>query len=166
MDENKRIIKKYPNRRLYDTVESKYITLADVRGLVLEGVEFCVKDQKTGEDITRSILLQIISEQEGCGEPIFSTDALTRIIRFYGDTVQGVAASFLEQSLSLVSEQQRRFHAQINEAVKANPLTAMTELTQRNLELIQKMQESFFKSAGRAADGEERRGEDGETAKR
>lgn len=154
--EDKRIIKKYPNRRLYDTVESKYITLADVRGLVLENVAFCVKDQKSGEDITRSILLQIISEQEGCGEPIFSTDALTQIIRFYGDTVQGVAASFLEQSLSLFSEQQKRFHAQINEAVKRNPLTAMTEITQHNLEMIKKMQDSFFKAAGLA------RGQDGE----
>ncbi|MGH8567560.1 MAG: PHB accumulation regulatory domain-containing protein, partial [Gammaproteobacteria bacterium] len=84
------------------------------------------------------------------------TDALTRIIRFYGDTVQGVAASFLEQSLSLFSEQQKRFHAQINEAVKRNPLTAMTEITQHNLEMIKKMQDSFFKAARLA------RGQDGE----
>lgn len=144
----KRIIKKYPNRRLYDTVDSKYITLADVRGLVLSGVDFCVRDQKSGEDITRSILLQIITEQEDHGEPIFTTHALLRIIRFYGDAVQGLAGGFIERSLSILTEQQKLFHSQLNDAVKNHPLTTLTELTQHNLEIFRKMQDSLFRAAG------------------
>ena len=145
----KRVIKKYPNRRLYDTAVSKYITLDDVRRLVLEGGEFAVTDAKTGEDITRGILLQIIIEQEVDGEPVFTIDALTQIIRFYGDAVQGLAANFLERSLSMFTEQQKRYQEQINDAVVANPITAITEMTQRNLKLWQGMQEEFFKAAGR-----------------
>lgn len=144
----KRVIKKYPNRRLYDTVDSKYITLADVRELVLSGVDFCVRDQKSGEDITRSILLQIITEQEDHGEPIFTTHALLRIIRFYGDAVQGLAGGFIERSLSILTEQQKLFHSQLNDAVKNNPLTTLTDLTQRNLEVFRQMQDSLFRAAG------------------
>ena len=94
-----RIIKKYPNRRLYDTEISKYITLDDVKQLVLDGVVFCVKDVKTEEDLTRSILLQIISEQEHNGEPLLSTESLTQLIRFYGNAYQNVFSSYLEKSL-------------------------------------------------------------------
>ncbi|MGB1881395.1 MAG: polyhydroxyalkanoate synthesis repressor PhaR, partial [Gammaproteobacteria bacterium] len=90
-DEPKRVIKKYPNRRLYDTDQSKYVTLSDVRKLVLEGIPFTVVDKKSGEDITRNILLQIIIEQEEEGEPMFSTEVLEKIIGFYGSSVQGVA---------------------------------------------------------------------------
>lgn len=142
-----RIIKKYPNRRLYDTVHSKYITIEDVRDLVLGGVEFCIKDQKSGEDITRSILLQIISEQEHFGQPILTTHAMLRIIGLYGDALQGLAGSYLEKSLTLLTEQQKLFQSQLNDAVKSNPITAITELTQRNLDLLKKMQEQFFKAS-------------------
>jgi len=85
-----RIIKKYPNRRLYDTESSSYITLADVKKLVLEQVPFRVEDAKTKEDLTRSILLQIILEEESAGAPMFSCDMLTHIIRFYGNAMQGM----------------------------------------------------------------------------
>ena len=112
-EDNKRIIKKYPNRRLYDTAESKYVTLNDVRKLVLDGVSFCVIDKKSGDDITRNILLQIIIEQEEVGEPLFSTDVLEQIIGFYGNSVQGVAGDFLGQSLKLFREQQQRFQNQM-----------------------------------------------------
>jgi polyhydroxyalkanoate synthesis repressor PhaR len=155
----KRVIKKYPNRRLYDTVESKYVTLDDVRRLALNGTQFCVIDQKTGDDITRSILLQIIIEQEDGGQPIFTTDALLEMVRFYGDTVRGLASNFLERSVSIITEQQKQFHTRMNQAVKSNPLTAMTELTQNNLKLWQDMQEQFFKAAGVArkdADAEQK----------
>ena len=91
--EDKRVIKKYPNRRLYDTEESKYITLEDIKKLVIENKEFIVKDVKSEEDLTRMILLQIIIEQEDDGEPLFTTQALSHIIRFYGDSVQSVANS-------------------------------------------------------------------------
>ena len=107
-DEAKRVIKKYPNRRLYDTAESKYVTLNDVRKLVLEGIGFCVIDKKSGEDITRNILLQIIIEQEEEGEPLFSTDVLEQLIGFYGNSVQGMAGDFISQSLNMFRDQQAR----------------------------------------------------------
>ena len=140
-----RIIKKYPNRRLYDTEDSKYITLEDVKKLVLAGVDFCVKDVKTDEDLTRNILLQIISEQEhGGGEPFFSTELLTQIIRSYGDSVQTLAGDYIEKSMQLFVDQQK----QIQEAMSSNPLTAMSELTERNLKMWQEMQDNFLKAAG------------------
>ena len=104
-----RIIKKYPNRRLYDTKDSKYITLEDVKKLVLAGIEFCVKDVKSDEDLTRNILLQIIAEQEQHdGEPFFSTELLTQIIQSYGDSVQSIAGEFIEKSMQLFVEQRKQ----------------------------------------------------------
>ncbi len=102
-----RTIKKYPNRRLYDTVESRYITLADVRKLVTERIEFVVIDKKTDEDITRSILLQVIAEQEDGAAPLLSRDFLANVIRSYGSAQQGMVGSYLEQSLKLFASQQR-----------------------------------------------------------
>ncbi len=94
-----RIIKKYPNRRLYDTVESRYITLADIRRLVLERVEFAVIDKKSQADITRSILLQVIAEQEHGAQPIISREFLSQVIRSYGTSVQSGVAGALEESV-------------------------------------------------------------------
>jgi len=102
-----RVIKKYPNRRLYDTVESRYITLADVRRLVVERIEFVVVDKKNNADITRSILLQVIAEQEHLVEPILSQDFMVNVIRVYGTGVQGHVSSHLEQSLKQVMGQQQ-----------------------------------------------------------
>jgi polyhydroxyalkanoate synthesis repressor PhaR len=146
-DDAKRIIKKYPNRRLYDTTESKYVTLHDVRRLVLDGVSFCVIDKKSGEDITRNILLQIIIEQEEEGEPLFSTDVLEQLIGFYGNSVQGVAGDFIGRSLQIFRDQQQRFQAQMREVMQ-NPMSmTFSELTRQNLEVWKQMQDSFFKSA-------------------
>jgi polyhydroxyalkanoate synthesis repressor PhaR len=145
-----RTIKKYPNRRLYDTALSKYITLDDVRRLVLEGADFQVIDAKTEEDITRSILLQVILEQEEDGKPILSTKALTQLIRFYGDAVQGLASDFLERSLAILSEQRQFFEQQVRSASTYNPFTTWAELTQRNLDAWQQMQRSFFEAAAAA----------------
>ena len=147
----KRIIKKYPNRRLHDTTESKYVTLNDVRELVLGGVAFCVIDKKSGEDITRSILLQIIIEQEEGGEPMFSTDVLEQLIGFYGDSVQGPAGDFLQRSLNLFQEQQQRFQDQVSGAMQSNPVSAtFADVAQRNMDLWQQMQNNFFNAAGMA----------------
>jgi polyhydroxyalkanoate synthesis repressor PhaR len=101
-----RVIKKYPNRRLYDTVESRYITLADVRRLVVERIEFVVVDKKNNADITRSILLQVIAEQEHLAEPILTQDFMVNVIRAYGTTAQGQVSGHLEQSLKQVMSQQ------------------------------------------------------------
>jgi polyhydroxyalkanoate synthesis repressor PhaR len=101
-----RVIKKYPNRRLYDTVESRYITLADVRRLVVERIEFVVVDKKNNADITRSILLQVIAEQEHLAEPILSQDFMVNVIRAYGTGTHGVVSGHLDQSLKQVMSQQ------------------------------------------------------------
>src|SRR5258706_14030300 len=107
-----RIIKKYPNRRLYDTETSTYITLADVKDLVLGYKDFQVQDAKTGADLTRAILLQIILEEESGGVPMFSTDMLANIIRYYGHAMQGLMGSYLERSVFAFHEARNRFQYQ------------------------------------------------------
>ena len=107
-----RIIKKYPNRRLYDTETSTYITLAEVKDLVLGYKDFQVQDAKTGDDLTRAILLQIILEEESGGVPMFSTPMLANIIRYYGHAMQGLMGSYLERSISTFHEAQKRFQDQ------------------------------------------------------
>ena len=104
-----RTLKKYPNRRLYDTQTSSYITLTDVKRMVLGAEDFEVRDAKTGEDLTRSILLQIILEEESGGVPMFSTQALAQIIRFYGHAMQGVMGTMLEKNLQAFTEMQAQF---------------------------------------------------------
>jgi len=142
----KRVIKKYPNRRLYDTNESKYVTLSDVRKLVLEETPFCVIDKKTGEDITRNILLQIIIEQEEGGEPMFSTDALQQMIGFYGNSARSMAGDFLRSSVHLFYEQQKQLQEQVTSAMQLNPVSNLfADAAKRNMELWQKMQENFLK---------------------
>jgi len=143
-----RIIKKYPNRRLYDTVESRYITLADVRRLVTEGITFVVIDKKSQEDITRSILLQVISEQEHAGEPLMSQDFLSQIIRSYGSAMQSVVGSYLEQSLRMF-QQPSREASPTNASPAAAPLdpfTAMANMARQNYERWIAMQGEFLRS--------------------
>ena len=103
-----RVLKKYPNRRLYDTQSSSYITLADVKRMVLDGQEFEVRDAKDGGDLTRSILLQIILEEESGGVPMFSTETLSQIIRFYGHAMQGAMGSWFEQNMKAFTDLQGR----------------------------------------------------------
>ena len=103
-----RVLKKYPNRRLYDTQSSSYITLADVKQMVLAGQEFVVRDAKTNEELTRSILLQIILEEESGGVPMFSSAMLAQIIRFYGHAMQGLMGSYLEKNIQAFAEFQQR----------------------------------------------------------
>ena len=103
-----RVLKKYPNRRLYDTHASSYITLADVKQMVLSRQDFVVRDAKTGEDLTRSILLQIILEEESGGVPMFSSPMLAQIIRFYGHAMQGLMGSYLEKNIQTFTDLQSR----------------------------------------------------------
>ena len=112
MPEATRLIKKYPNRRLYDTKTSVYITLADVKKLVVEGEEFQVVDAKSGEDLTRSILLQIILEEEAAGAPMFSSDVLSQFIRSYGNAMQGMLGTYLERNMQLFAEIQKSLREQ------------------------------------------------------
>lgn len=122
MTPSPRIIKKYPNRRLYDTETSSYITLADVKKLVLDHVDFRVEDAKTKEDLTRSILLQIILEEETAGAPMFSCDMLSQIIRFYGNAMQGMMGSYLEKNIQTFIEIQKRLQDQSRQIYGQNPM--------------------------------------------
>src|SRR5574337_2044741 len=107
-----RLIKKYPNRRLYDTRTSSYITLADVKELVLGHEEFQVVDAKSGDDLTRSILLQIILEEEAGGAPMFTSDLLAQMIRFYGNAMQGMMGKYLENNIKAFADMQQKLQEQ------------------------------------------------------
>ena len=106
------VIKKYPNRRLYDTNASTYITLAEIKKLVLETKPFVVQDAKSGDDLTRSILLQIILEEEDCGTPMFTTEVLSSIIRFYGQAMHGFMGSYLEKNIHAMQDVQTKLGEQ------------------------------------------------------
>ena len=127
-----RIIKKYPNRRLYDTEESRYITLADVRDLVINKIDFTVIDKKSGDDITRTILLQVIAEQEQQGEHVMSTGFLSQVIRSYGDAVPDFVSNYLEQSLKLFMKQQQTIRGQVKKVVGIDPVSAVADIAQKN----------------------------------
>ena len=143
-----RIIKKYPNRRLYDTEISSYITIEDVRQLIVDGENFEVRDAKTGDDLTRAVLLQIITEQEQDGEPILSTQLLSHIIRFYGDSMQGFMGNYLERSVHLFMEQQQQFRQQMGGMVGQTPWTMLNQLTERNMELWKDFQQNLVSGLG------------------
>ena len=145
-----RIIKKYPNRRLYDIEISSYITVEDVRQLILDGESFEVRDAKTGEDLTRQVLLQIIAEQEQGGEPVLSTQLLSQIIRFYGDSMQGFMGNYLERSMQLFLDQQNQFRQQIGGMIGQTPWTVMNQMAERNLEAWTQFQKFM---AGQADNG-------------
>jgi polyhydroxyalkanoate synthesis repressor PhaR len=112
MSETPRIIKKYPNRRLYDTANSGYITLVDVKQMVLENLDFHVIDAKTGNDLTRTILLQIILEEEAGGMPMFSSEMLAQMIRFYGSAQQTIMGSYIEQNVTAFLAIQKKLQDQ------------------------------------------------------
>ncbi|MBV1951488.1 MAG: polyhydroxyalkanoate synthesis repressor PhaR [Cycloclasticus sp.] len=139
---NMRVIKKYPNRRLYDTDISKYVTLSDVRKLIIDNIPVKVVDAKTKEDLTRSVLLQIILEQEEDGAPIMSAQMLEQLIRFYGDPLQTNFASYLENSVKLIADQRVKVRGKLEQV--ADPLTFMSSLANRNMEVFKEMQDSLF----------------------
>jgi len=133
-----RVIKKYPNRRLYDTDTSTYITLAEIKQLVMDSESFAVVDAKTGEDLTRSILLQIILEEEANGSPMFTTPVLSNIIRFYGHAMQGMMGGYLEKNMQALMEMQ----APMVQGVMGN------NMFQQMQEQMQKQTEQFLGTFG------------------
>ena len=163
-----RVVKKYPNRRLYDTVESRYITLADIRRLVMEKIDFVVIDKKSTEDITRSILLQVIAEQEHAGEPLMSQDFLSQVIRSYGGAMQCLVGSYLEQSLKLLSGQQQQMREHMRGVFGNDAYDSIATLTQQNIERWRSVQDDIFKvmSGAAATARKEQRAEDTETDSR
>ena len=145
-----RVIKKYPNRRLYDTEISSYITIEDVRQLIVEGEDFEVRDAKSGEDLTRQVLLQIIAEHEQDGEPMLSTQLLSQIIRFYGDSLQGFMGNYLERSMQVFLDQQQQFRNQMGGVIGQTPWAMMNQLTERNLQLWNEFQRNLSGNIGQS----------------
>jgi polyhydroxyalkanoate synthesis repressor PhaR len=140
-----RVIRKYPNRRLYDTVESRYVTLADVRRLVIERVDFVVLDRKTQQDITRNILLQVIAEQEGTGgEALMSRDFLSQVIRSYGTGLQDFVGRYLDESIKHFAREQRELRDKFKNVVGLDPLESVTNLAQKNYQRWRALQEEVF----------------------
>ena len=152
-----RVIRKYANRRLYDATASRHVTLEDIRRLIAGGEQVQVLDDRSGEDLTRAVLLQIISEQEQFGSPVLSVQLLEGIIRFYGNPVQDMLSRYLEQSLGSVMQQQRTVQAQMAKAMET-PLAPLAELTRQNMEMWSRMQAQFLSAlnprAAQPADGE------------
>jgi polyhydroxyalkanoate synthesis repressor PhaR len=134
--ENAVVIKKYANRRLYNTATSTYVTLDDLSTMVKAGTNFLVYDAKTGEDITRSVLTQIIFEEENKGTNLLPINFLRQLIRFYGDSMQAFVPGFLEFSLDNLGKEQDKFRAQLMESWGTDPLKAMQDATQRNMAMF------------------------------
>ena len=147
-----RVIKKYPNRRLYDTRISSYITIEDVRQLIVDGEDFEVRDAKSGEDLTRCVLLQIIAEHEQDGEPMLSTQLLSQLIRFYGDSLQGIIGSYLERSIQVFSEQQQQLRGTLGNLVVQTPWNLLNQLADKNMEIWKGVQQGI--KSGLAAGSE------------
>jgi len=138
-----RLIRKYANRRLYDSTDSRHVTLEDIRKLVAGGVHVKVIDDKSGEDLTRSVLLQIIADQEQFGQPVLSIQLLEGIIRFYGNPVQELLSRYLEQTLGSVLRQQQAVQAEMTKALES-PLAPLAELTRQNMEMWARLQSSML----------------------
>ena len=131
-------IKKYANRRLYNTGTSTYVTLEDLAAMVKEGEDFLVYDAKTGDDITRSVLAQIIFEQENkAGQNLLPTTFLRQLIRFYGDSMQMVVPKYLEQSIDTLTREQEKFRKQLTNTFSGTPFAPLEEHVRRNMELFQ-----------------------------
>jgi polyhydroxyalkanoate synthesis repressor PhaR len=131
-------IKKYANRRLYNTGTSTYVTLEDLAAMVKEGEDFLVYDAKTGDDITRSVLAQIIFEQENkAGQNLLPTTFLRQLIRFYGDSMQMVVPKYLEQSIDTLTREQEKFRRQLTDTFSGTPFAPLEEHVRRNMELFQ-----------------------------
>jgi polyhydroxyalkanoate synthesis repressor PhaR len=148
-----RTIKKYPNRRLYDTVESRYITLADIRKLVIDRIDFVVIDKKSQEDITRAILLQVIADQEHGAEPLLGRDFLSQLIRSYGGALQGMVGSYLEQSLKLFVTQQRDARLASKGGTELGSAEAVINLAHKNFQRWRSVQDEIYRTLMNASRG-------------
>jgi len=143
-----RTIKKYANRRLYDTEASRHVTLDGIRQLVAGGEDIEVIDDTNNEDITRNILLQVVSDQEQGGRPILSTEMLKILIRFYGNPMQDFLTQYLEQSVETFLSQQHSMQEQFQATLANAPMAGIQNLATQNLEAWNKLQSSFLESLG------------------
>jgi len=138
------IIKKYANRRLYNTGTSTYVTLEDLAVMVKGEEDFVVYDAKSGDDITRSVLTQIIFEQEGKGQNLLPVTFLRQLIRFYGDSMQGLVPSYLEYSMTSLTREQEKIRSQMSEAFGATALEAIEDQVKRNTEMFERAMKMFM----------------------
>lgn len=138
-----RIIRKYANRRLYDTEASRHINKDDVRKLIAAGKDVRILEDGSGDDITRSVLLQLVAEQELGGKPVLSDQMLTQIIRFYDHPMQGVLGSYLQQSFETFLQQQSTLQEQMQELMRNGPFAVMKDVAKQNMEAWQAMQKAF-----------------------
>ena len=135
----RRVIKKYANRRLYDTKASKHVTLADIRKLIVSGVDIQILDDTSGEDITRPILLQIIVEQEQSDTPLLPEMLLAQLIRFYGNPMQGMMGDYLQQSVGTFVAQQETIQSQMQSILSNTPMDTMQEMMKQNMSTWESM---------------------------
>jgi len=149
------IIKKYANRRLYNTATSTYVTLDDLAEMVKSGSDFTVRDAKTGEDITHSVLTQIIFEQEAKGENMLPVNFLRQIIRFYGDSMQHVVPSFLNVSADMLGQEQENLRSAMGASFTKTPFDAMEEQVRQNMDMFKQAVSMFSPFSGSAEDAEE-----------
>ncbi len=134
-----RLIRKYSNRRLYDTSGSRHVTLDDLRQLVVAGENIKVIDDKSGDDLTRSVLLQIIAEQEQLGVPVLNCDLLAMVIRFYGGPMQALLSGYLEQAFTSMLRQQEAMQSEMAKVLRT-PFAPLTDLLRKNMEMWGEMQ--------------------------
>jgi polyhydroxyalkanoate synthesis repressor PhaR len=150
--QQERLIRKYSNRRLYDTVASRHVTLDDLRQLIVAGDKIKVVDDKSGEDLTRQVLLQIISEQEQFGSPLLGAELLEMIIRFYGGPMQALLSRYLEQAFTAMLRQQEAMQSEMAKALQT-PFAPLTELARKNFEMWTQMQAAASSAmTGRGSD--------------
>jgi polyhydroxyalkanoate synthesis repressor PhaR len=140
---NERIIKKYANRRLYDSTESRHVTLEDIRKMIVSGAKVKVVDDKSGEDLTRAVLLQVIAEQDQYGTPVLSTELLEAVIRFYGNPVQEMLTKYMEQSVGTLVRQQETMRAEMSKAL-AGPMAPLAEFARQNMDQWSRIQASMM----------------------
>lgn len=138
------VIKKYANRRLYNTGTSTYVTLEDLASMVKGGEDFVVFDAKSGDEITRSVLTQIIFEQEGKGQNLLPVTFLRQLIRFYGDSMQQLVPSYLEQSIASLTREQEKFRQQMTQAFGGTTIETMEEQVRRNAEIFERAVRMFM----------------------
>ena len=165
----RRLIKKYANRRLYDTVESRHVTLADLRRMIVAGNDVKVVDDTSGEDITRPLLLQIIVDREQAGQPILTELLLAQLIRFYGNPMQGMMADYLQRSVDTFVDQQQSVQRHMQSALSTKPIDTMRDLMKHNVSAWEALMglpvEGVRSEADGPADGAEGVRADGEAAR-
>ena len=148
-----RIIKKYANRRLYDTGSSAYITLDDLKKLIVSGIPIEVQDAKTRKDISRDVLLQLVAEQESMGRPILNEAILTALIRFYDHPMQNLASSYMETALSQLQDQRAQLSEQM-QSMMDSPSDLFSQLARQNMDWMNQLQKAFISSFNRSGQDE------------